>query len=136
MSDYIDDFDSEDAGLIDQAAAREIIEKATDALRGLGLTVQGEVPISIVNGQTVMMLPVLIRPSAKKKLREDAESREQFNKMMADQHASQIEQERQRIAELAKDPEKLRAALFGDQEESSCEHFAPDGLCVHCGAEV
>jgi hypothetical protein len=125
-------------GLIDQAAIGEIMEKAKDALRPLGLTLMLEgVVIQVQQGQTVAMLPAIVRPSAKQKLVEDKQSIEQFNAMMAANNEAKIRSDAERIAKLASDPEALRDFLFEDVEpESECPHLRMhplDGFCLDCG---
>ena len=138
MAEFVDDFEDAEAGLIDEEAIKEILEKAQDALRGLGLTIRLEdVTITIQQGQTYALIPALIRGSAKKKLKEDREGREAFNKMMAEQADAQINEEAEKIRALTQDPDALLKSLFGEPDPvEECEHRAPDGICIKCGAEV
>lgn len=125
-------------GLIDHAAIAEIMEKAKDALRPLGLTLQLEgVVIQVQQGGLYAMMPVLVRPSAKKKLDEDKKSIEEFNAMMAANNEAKIRSDAERYAKIVSDPEALKDFLFNDVEpESECPHLRPhpiDGFCLDCG---
>lgn len=138
MPDYTDDFSDEDAGLVDQKAIEDILEKAADALRGLGLTLRlQDVTVTIQQGSTFALIPVLIRPSAKKKLVEDRDSREEFNKMMAAQNEAKIQDHAAKIQAIANDPEALFNYLYGDDTEEVCAHEnVREGLCLDCQQEV
>lgn len=138
MPDYTDDFDDEDAGLVDQKALQDILEKAADALRGLGLTLRlQDVTVTIQQGNTYALVPVLIRPSAKKKLVEDRDAREEFNKMMAADNEAKITGEARKIANIANDPAALEAFLYGDDSEQACLHEnVREGLCLDCQEEI
>lgn len=125
-------------GLVDHAAIGEIMEKAKDALRPLGLTLQLEgVVIQIQQGHTFAMMPVIVRPSAKKKLTEDKQSMEEFSKMMAANNEAKVRSDAERIQKLASDPDALRDFLFDDVEpEDECPHLRLhplDGFCLDCG---
>lgn len=126
-------------GLVDHAAVGEIMEKAKDALRPLGLTLQLEgVVIQIQQGHMYAMMPVIVRPSAKKKLTEDKQSLEEFSKMMAANNEAKIRSDAERIAKLASDDEALREFLFENvepEDDSACMHLRmhPDNFCLDCG---
>lgn len=134
--------DDEDAQLVDQQSIEDIIEKAQDLLRPIGLSFKPEeVQVAIQNGRTYMIFPTVVRPSAKKKLTEDRETREALNKMLADQHDAEIAQQADKIRQMASDPERLIQEFFGEaQEESSDEECPkggqherhPDGFCMKC----
>jgi hypothetical protein len=136
MPDFTDDFEDGEAGLIDERAIHDILEKATDALRGIGLTIRTqEVTITVQQGQVYALIPALIRPSAKKKLVEDEESRKAFNTMMAADNDARIRAEAERIREAAMDPAKLEELLYGDPEV--CAHTNQhEGLCLDCQEAV
>jgi hypothetical protein len=130
-----DDFLPDEEGFVDQAGIQQLIEKVVDVLRPLGLTVMLEgVAVQAAQGQSVLLLPCTIRPSAKKKLDEDKASREQFNKMLAQQHDEMIKERADAIRKAASDPSKLDDLLFGELE-SECAHERkhPDGFCLDCG---
>lgn len=136
--DYDDQAQPAPEGLIDHEAIAEIMEKAKDALRPLGLTLQLEgVVIQVQQGGLYAVMPVLVRPSAKKKLVEDKQSIEQFNAMMAANNEAKVRSDAERIAKIASDPEALRDFLFNDVEpENECQHLRThplDGFCLDCG---
>ena len=118
-----DDFlPDEEGGFIDQGGIQQLVEKVVDALRPLGLTVMLEgVAVQAAQGQSILLLPCTIRPSAKKKLDEDIASREAFNKMLAQQHEDMIKERADSIRKAASDPSKLDDLLFGELE-SECAH--------------
>jgi hypothetical protein len=136
--DYVDDFGDDEAGLIDEGAIADILEKAQDALRGLGLSFDpAQVSITVQQKQTFALIPALIRPSAKKKLKEDRDAREQFNVMMARNHEEEIKARAEQIRQMTADPDKFAELLWSEEEPApECEHRAPEGICVLCGAEV
>ena len=124
---------------IDDAALAELRDKVIDSLRPLGLTVdEGQVQFSVQPEVGMMMfIPALVRPSAKQKMIEDKEAREQFNVMMANQNEAAVEAKADEIAKLVEDPEKLMESLFGDGDVqvNDCEHKNrhPSGFCLDCG---
>lgn len=135
------DDDDDDAALVDQDAIAEIINKAQDLLRPIGLSFNPEeVQVAIQNGRTFMIFPTVVRPSAKKKLTEDKEAREALNKMLADQHEAEINQQAEKIRQMASDPERLLREFFGEADEASSEECPqggqhqrhPDGFCLKC----
>ena len=136
FEDIPDEMPEED-GIVDHEAIKEIVDKARDALRELGLTLIDEgVQIAIQPGKgMVAMLPCVIRDSAKQKVQEDKEAREDFNKMMASQHEAMIEDKAQGIKDAIADPNKLMDVLFGDGDDSECSHERrhPSGHCLDCG---
>jgi len=125
---------------IDDEALAELRDKVIDVLRPLGLTVdEMQVQFSVQPEVGMMMfIPALVRPSAKQKMVEDKEAREQFNIMMAKQNEALVEKKGQDIASLAEDPEKLMEALFGggvEEAANECKHerMHPSGFCLDCG---
>ncbi len=138
MDDFDDEFDDGQDGIIDEDAVRQIIEKARDALRPLGLTLVDEgIAIQYAQGHLHALLPCVIRPSAKEKVQQDQASREAFNKMMAEQHELKIQQDADKIKQAIQDPEKLLDALFGDGDDGECAHerkHPSTGHCLDCGA--
>jgi len=124
---------------IDDAALAELRDKVIDSLRPFGLTVdEGQVQFSVQPEVGMMMfIPALVRPSAKQKMIEDKEAREQFNVMMANQNEAAVEAKADEIAKLVEDPEKLMESLFGDGDVqvNDCEHKNrhPSGFCLDCG---
>lgn len=130
-----EDFLPDEEGFVDQAAIQQLVEKVVEVLRPLGLTVMLEgVAVQAAQGQSVLLLPCTIRPSAKKKLDEDKASREAFNKMLAQQHDEMIKERADAIRKAASDPSKLDDLLFGELE-SDCSHERrhPSGFCLDCG---
>jgi hypothetical protein len=114
--------DEEDAGLIDQQAIADIILKVQDAIRGIGISFRPEdVQLTVNQGQTYLLFPTVVRPSAKKKLTEDRETKEALNKMLADQHEADIAAQADKIRKMASDPEALVKAFFGDDSDESTE---------------
>ena len=125
---------------IDDEALAELRDKVINVLRPLGLTVDETAVQFAVQPEVGMMMfiPALVRPSAKQKMVEDKEAREQFNIMMAKQNEAFVEKKGSDIAALADDPEKLMEALFGDGVEEAtneCSHERrhPSGFCLDCG---
>ena len=123
---------------IDDEALAELRDKVVDVLRPLGLTVdEMQVQFAVQPEVGMMMfIPALVRPSAKQKMVEDKEAREQFNIMMAKQNEALVEKKGTDIAALANDPEKLMQALFGDEDvqTNDCKHerMHPSGFCLDC----
>ena len=119
-----------DDQLFDAEALGEIVRRAEDALRPLGLTLQHEGVVAAVtpDGDMMVNLPCLIRPSAKKKLVEDREAKEQFNQMMAQQHEATIQKKLESLREVVKNVD----ALF-DEDECLHENRHPEGFCLDCG---
>jgi hypothetical protein len=126
--------ESPDDGFVDVEALTEIIEKATDALRPLGLTVHGDVGMQAdpKTGNAMLLFACILRPSARTKAHEDKASREAFNQMMAEQNAAMIEDKRKAIAEIIKGG--IDESVF-DDAENECEHkrlHPIDGWCLDC----
>lgn len=124
--------------MIDQEKFNELVEKAIDALRPLGLTVEPQMVAAQVDGHGHMMLilPALVRPDALERKEQDDTDKE-FQQMMAAQAQERIKAEKDKVANITKDPEALLAALFND--EPSCEHPAEqvrEGLCLACMTEI
>ncbi len=122
----------DESGFVDMAALREVVERAVDELRKIGLTLQSEAVTAMVgpDGNMIVNLPCLVRPSAKKKLTEDRDAREEFNRMMAQQNQAMIEQKRQQLADLLR---RGVDSLFDEDEECSHERRHPEGFCLDCG---
>ncbi len=94
------DPDEQDNPLVDQKALQEIIERATDALRPIGLTVlEGSVQAMMDPQSGMMMLTFAtqIRPKAATEVVEDLEARQEFNRMQAERHDEMIDQKAQEI---------------------------------------
>lgn len=131
--DYDDD--SKPEGLFDLEAINRIMEKASDALRPLGLTMRGMGTIQMdpESGNAVILVPIEIRSSAKKRLDEDRASGEEFQRMMAEQNKARIDEEVAKIQAAASDDEKLMAMIFA--KDSTCEHrpHPTEGFCLDCG---
>ena len=121
-----------DDGFVDMASLQEVIRQAEDRLRSIGLTlnIEGVAAMLAPDGSMVLNLPCTVRPSAKKKLVEDREAREQFNRMMAEQNRAMIEEKKQKLAELLK---RGVESIFEEDDECSHERRHPDGFCLDCG---
>lgn len=124
---------------IDDEALAELRDKVVDSLRPLGLTVdETQVQFAVQPEVGMMMfIPAIVRPSAKQKMVEDKEAREQFNIMMAKQNEAAVEKKADEIKALVEDPDKLMESLFGDDDVqvNDCEHKNrhPSGFCLDCG---
>lgn len=126
--------DDEGEGFVDPALV-EITEKAIDSLRAIGLTVtEPSAMIDPTSGDVYLMLPCLVRKSAKKKISEDKQAREEFNRMMAAQNEQKILSEADKIRAMLKDPEKFFSAMDGEEVDFACAHtnVHPDGFCLDC----
>lgn len=128
-----DEFD-EDSGLVDAAAVQQILEKAQDALRPLGLSLLlDQVVVQMNQGTMVAVMPCVIRKSAKTKLVEDKTAREAFNRMMAEQHDANLAQQRADIQAMLDNPD-LDEILFGGKDACPHDRRHPvEGFCLNCG---
>ncbi len=127
---------------IDNEALGELRDKVIDTLRPLGLTVDPDSMVFQMHPEQgmVVMIPALVRPSAKEKMDSDKASREEFNKMMADQAEAKIESTVGEIEKLLDKTEgmTLEALFFGgddaEEEEDACKHenMHPSGFCLDC----
>ncbi len=130
----------DDNPFIDNEALRELVEKVVDALRPIGLTVQPDGIGFMMHPEhgMNMMIQALVRPSAQEKITEDKKSREDFNKLMADQNEAMVEDKAAEVrAAIGGDLEEL---LFGDsdtevEDDGACKHenMHPSGFCMDCG---
>jgi hypothetical protein len=126
-------------GFIDNEALKELSEKVVDHNRSIGLTIQAEDIQFTVHPTHGMMalIPALVRPSAKDKMAEDAESRKAFNVMMATNAEEKTKETQDEIAKMIGDG-NLEDALFGDGEDEDvadrCAHenWHPSGFCMDC----
>jgi len=131
--------DDDDTGLVDQEAIHEILLKAQDALRPLGLSFEPEnVMITVQGPQIMAMIPAIVRSSAKKRLTSDRETQDAFNKMMAQEHDAKIQTEHEKMAKLVSDPSVLERFLFEEEDvqvNDVCLHTNrhPSGFCLDCG---
>jgi hypothetical protein len=137
MSDIVPR-DPDDNPFVDNEAIKELTEKIVDVLRPIGLTINPEDMVFGVHpthGMTVM-IPALVRNSAKEKMNDDKASREAFNSMMANQNDAMIESEKDKIAAML-ESDNFGDLLFGDAElESNCAHerrHPSTGHCLDCG---
>lgn len=128
----------DDNGFIDNEAIAELTEKIVDVLRPVGLTIAVDDIVFGVHpkhGMTVM-IPALVRPSAKEKMDDGKEAREAFNKMMANQNDAMIESKADEIAAMV-DADNFEELFMGDAEiESDCKHenrHPSTGHCMDCG---
>lgn len=133
--DDLPELPPDDEGFFDHEAIQQLVERAIDVLRPLGLTVMKDgVAVQAAQGHTMLLLPCEVRSSAKKKLDEDKASREALNKMLAEQHDLKIQEDADKIRKAASDPTKLEDLLFGEVEsECSHERRHPEGFCLDCG---
>lgn len=125
----------EGGGLVDIEALKAILEQATDVLRPLGLTVMGEAQIMVQEtGEIMALLPLQIRTSAKKKLTEDRDAKEAFNRMMAEQHQAQIDEKTKSIRSALSDFKAFQKFMDGEELDEPCEHknMHPSGFCMDC----
>ena len=137
MSDMVPK-DPDANGFLDNEAIRELTDKVVDELRPLGITVDRESIHFVVHPEFGMqiMIPGLVRPSAKQKMDDDRETREAFSKMMADQNEAMVEDKKEEI-EAMLNADNFEDLLFGDAEvESSCSHerrHPSTNHCLDCG---
>lgn len=125
-------------GLIDFTAISEILLRAKDALRPLGLTLELNPPPPVqLNGKAVVvLLPCIIRPSAKTKLDVDKAGKEAFNKMMAEQADAEVKANLAEMQALAADPQRIQDYIDGKIDDLGlCAHTRrhPSGHCLDCG---
>ncbi len=130
--------DPNDNPFVDNEALQELTEKVVDALRPLGLTVQPQGIAFMMHPEhgMNMMIQALVRPSAQEKITEDKASREDFNKMMADQNKAMVEDKAKEV--MAQVEGDLEGFLFGDgeiEDTGDCAHenMHPSGFCMNCG---
>ncbi len=132
--------DPDNSPFIDAEALRELVEKVVDTLRPLGLTVQPDGVGFMMHPEhgVNMMIQALVRNSAQEKITEDKASREEFNKMMADNNEAMVEDKADKVMRAIDGD--LEAYLFGDstdeaEDESECAHenMHPSGFCMDCG---
>ena len=101
---------------IDNEAIKELSEKVVDTLRSLGLTVDPDGMVFQVHPEMGMMvmIPALVRPSAKEKMDGDKKTREEFNQMMATQAEAKLDE--------------------SVEDDDSCKHenMHPSGFCMDC----
>lgn len=144
MGIFNDDDDDEQQevpeGLIDFKAISDILLRAKDALRPIGITLELNPPPTVaMNGKLlVVMAPMIIRPSAKTKLDEDRATKDQLNMMLAQQADEQVNSTLEEMRQIARDPARLKAYMAGEIDslvESACEHKRrhPSGHCLDCG---
>lgn len=132
------DPDSND--FIDNESLGALRDKVIDTLRPLGLTIEAENVMFSVHPEhgMMMMIPALVRPSAKERLVEDRKSREEFNRMMANEAEAKIEDVKRNIADAIASG-NLEGILFGggtlDSAKDQClhENLHPSGFCMDCG---
>lgn len=132
--------DPDNNPFMDTEALKELIAKVEDVLRPIGLTVQPDGIAFMMHPEhgMNMMIQALVRPSAQEKINEDKESRDEFNKMMANQNEAMVEDKAAEVrAAIGGD---LEALLFGDSpteedDDDDCAHenMHPSGFCMDCG---
>lgn len=144
MSNIYNENDDDDGtevpeGLIDFKAISDILLRAKDALRPLGITLElnPPPPVAVNGGMMVVMAPLILRPSAKKKLDEDRATKEELNRMLAAEADKKIESTLEEMRSITADPAKLRAYMAGEIDElveSTCKHLRrhPSGFCLDC----
>lgn len=120
---------------IDNVALRELTEKIVDHNRSLGLTVDPNGVQFSIHPQhgMLVMIPALVRPSAKTKMDEDRASRETFNQMMAENAEAKVQDTLSEIAKII-GSDDMDALLFGDEPGEECTHenMHPSGFCLDC----
>jgi len=138
MTDGLVPKNPDDNEFVDNASLRELRDKVIDTLRPLGLTVDPEGIQFALHPEfgMSMLIPALVRPSAKKKMDDDKASREAFNQMMANENEAMIEGKVDAIAKMI-EADNFEDLFFGDAElESECSHerrHPSTGHCLDCG---
>ena len=131
--------DPDNNPFMDTEALRELVAKVEDVLRPIGLTVQPDGIAFMMHPEhgMNMMIQALVRPSAQEKITEDKESRDEFNKMMADQNEAMVTDKADEVLKaIGGDLENF---LFGEgpseTDDSECAHenMHPSGFCMNCG---
>lgn len=123
-------------GFHDEEALRALTEQVVDALRPLGITVAPESVQFGISGQQMMIgLQGLVRPEARERADEDTDTREEFSKMMAENHRAMLAEKEEEISKLVDDPEALAKWLLEDETECSHERVH-EGLCLDCHATI
>lgn len=141
----MDGNDEDNNPLVDQKALKEIIERATDALRPVGLTLlDGSVQAMMDPQSGAMMLTFAaqIRPKAATELVEDMESRKEFNRMQAQRHDEMVDAKAQQIRDLINNADgDVNLMAEGDIETETCptsgagHRLHPStGHCLDCGS--
>lgn len=122
-------------GFVDEDKLRQLAEKATDALRHIGLTViQAAYSTDPQSGELVLHISSAVRETAHEQLVTNEQQNAQYNRMMAgNAEASRA----QRLAAIQKKLESgdILDALTSDTDECSHERQA-EGLCLDCGKEL
>ena len=137
MSDIVPS-DPDGNPFVDNEAIKELTEKIVDVLRPIGLTIMPDDMVFAVHPQHGMtvMIPALVRNSAKEKMDDDKASREAFNSMMANQNEMMVDSKKDEIAAML-DADNFGDLFFGDAElESECTHekrHPSTGHCLDCG---
>ncbi len=123
-----------DNPLVDEERLKALVERATNALRPLGLTVEhSQFGVDPDHGLFLGMT-LTVRDSAAGAVDEDLESKAEFNQMMAQDHARTLDSQKNEILAAMTSDDALEAALF--KEEDDCPHEnAHEGLCLDCGKE-
>ena len=129
--------------LFDQEALKEIIDRATDALRPIGLTVLPQSINAMLDpdsGAMMLSFAAQVRPKAATEVREDMEARKEFNRIQAERHSQMIEAKAEEIRKILRendDPTDV-SGLIEDPE--TCEvtgeahKLHPStGHCLDCG---
>lgn len=124
---------TDEPGFVDQEGLRLLLEKTTDALRPLGLSIEAAEFSVATKGNIHLTMLCQVRPKAAKAAMEDREARDQFNRLLADQHEAEM---RKKLDEMrdALTTGTLDKYMFGDREETcSHERKHPSGHCLDCG---
>lgn len=124
-----------DSGFVDKEALQALLERVSNAIRPLGLTVeQAGFGVDPEAGVYLQMM-ASVRDSAINAVQENEEEKATFNQMMAEDHRRTIERQKDEFLSAIGDVEALEAALFGDEDE--CAHGNQhEGLCLDCGKEM
>ncbi len=129
----------DDNEFIDNEALKQLQEKVIDVLRPIGLTIDMkdiQYQVHPEHGM-VMIIPALVRPSAKQKMTDERETRDEFNKMMAESNEAMVDDLAEEMR-TAVEADNLEDILFGDAViEDKCPHPVesrhPSGHCMDCG---
>lgn len=136
MTDDLTLPDPDDPSFVDQEALQEVIEKAIDVLRPIGLTVSREMIAAMVDpatGDMALQFVAQLRPQAARDIKQDREAKVEFNQMMAERHEEMIEDKKRKIVEMLQSANE--DVILGLAESDSCSHERrhPSGFCLDCG---
>lgn len=124
-----------DNPLVDEERLKALVERAVGALRPLGLTVEhSQFGVDPEHG-VFLLMTMTVRDSAGQAVDEDQEAKDQFNQMMAQDHARTLDNQKNEILAAMSDDAAFEALLF--EGEDTCPHERThEGLCLDCGKEI